>query len=71
MQGAEGRKLTDTEKGYNHGLSAYRARVEHRIGRTIRFGIASDRPRDALRAHRIEVSIIAGLVNFEDRFEPF
>jgi hypothetical protein len=71
MQGAEGRKLTDTEKGYNRGLSGYRARVEHRIGRTIRFGIASDRPRGALRTHRTEVSIIADLVNLKDGFEPF
>ena len=61
-------KLTDEEKEYNRGLSGFRVRVEHRIGRTKRFKIASDRFRNPLRTHHTKISIIAGLVNLEDGF---
>ena len=64
-------KLTDEEKEYNRGLSGFRVRVEHRIGRTKRFKIASERFRNPLETHHTKISIIAGLVNLEDGFGPF
>jgi hypothetical protein len=64
-------KLTDEEKEYNRGLSGFRVRVEHRIGRTKRFKIVAERFRNPLRTHHTKISIIAGLVNLEDGFEPF
>jgi hypothetical protein len=64
-------KLTDEEKEYNRGLSGFRVRVEHRIGRTKRFKIASERFRNPLETHPTKISIIAGLVNLEDGFGPF
>jgi hypothetical protein len=64
-------ELTDEEKEYNRGLSGFRVRVEHRIGRTKRFKIASERFRNPLETHHTKISIIAGLVNLEDGFGPF
>ena len=64
-------KLTDEETEYNRGLSGFRVRVEHRIGRTKRFRIASERFRNPLETHHTKISIIAGLVNLEDGFGPF
>ena len=64
-------KLTDEEKEYNRGLSGFRVRVEHRIGRTKRFRIVAERFRNPLRTHHTKISIIAGLVNIEDGFGPF
>ena len=64
-------KLTDEEKEYNRGLSGFRVRVEHRIGRTKRFRIAAERFRNPLGAHHTKISIVAGLVNLEDGFAPF
>ena len=64
-------KLTDEEKEYNRGLSGFRVRVEHRIGRTKRFRIVSDRFRNPLGTHHTKISIVAGLVNLEDGFWPF
>jgi hypothetical protein len=64
-------KLTDEEKEYNRGLSGFRVRVEHRIGRTKRFKIAAERFRNPLGTHHTKISIIAGLVNLEDGFGPF
>ena len=64
-------KLDDEEKEYNRGLSGFRVRVEHRIGRTKRFKIASERFRNPLGTHHTKISIIAGLVNLEDGFGPF
>jgi hypothetical protein len=64
-------KLTDEEKEYNRGLSGFRVKVEHRIGRTKRFRIASERFRNPLETHHTKISIIAGLVNLEDGFGPF
>jgi len=64
-------KLNDEEKEYNRGLSGFRVRVEHRIGRTKRFKIASERFRNPLGTHHTKISIIAGLVNLEDGFGPF
>jgi hypothetical protein len=64
-------KLTDEEKEYNRGLSGFRVRVEHRLGRTKRFRIAAERFRNPLGTHHTKISIIAGLVNLEDGFGPF
>ena len=67
----KGGKLTDEEKEYNRGLSGFRVRVEHRIGRTKRFRIAAERFRNPLGTHYTKISIVAGLVNLEDGFGPF
>ena len=67
----KGGKLTDEEKEYNRGLSGFRVRVEHRIGRTKRFRIAAERFRNPLETHHTKISIVAGLVNLEDGFGPF
>ena len=64
-------ELTDEEKDYNRGLSSFRVRVEHRIGRTKRFRIVSDRYRNPLRTHHTKISMVAGLVNIEAGFKPF
>jgi hypothetical protein len=61
-------KLTNEEKEYNRGLSGFRVRVEHRIGRTKRFRIAAERYRNPLGTHHTKISIVAGLVNLEDGF---
>ena len=64
-------KLTDDEKEYNRGLSGFRVKVEHRIGRTKRYKILADRFRNPRPTHGTKISIIAGLVNLEDGFGPF
>jgi hypothetical protein len=58
-------ELTEQEKEYNRGLSSFPVAVEHRIGRTKRFRIVSDRFRNPRRTHHTKTSIIAGLVNIE------
>ena len=67
----KGGELTEEEKEYNRGLSSFRVAVEHRIGRTKRFRIVSDRFRNPRRTHHTKTSIIAGLVNIEAGFLPF
>lgn len=67
----KGGELNDDEKEYNRGLSSFRVAVEHRIGRTKRFRIVSDRFRNPRRTHHTKTSIIAGLVNVEAGFMPF
>lgn len=64
----KGGELTAEEKQYNRGLSSFRVAVEHRIGRTKRFRIISDRFRNPLRTHHTKTSIIAGIVNLEAGF---
>lgn len=64
-------ELTAEEKEYNRGLSSFRVAVEHRIGRTKRFRIVSDRFRNPRRTHHTKTSIVAGLVNVEAGFLPF
>ena len=61
----KGGELTAEEKQYNRGLSSFRVAVEHRIGRTKRFRIISDRFRNPRRTHHTKTSIIAGIVNLE------
>jgi hypothetical protein len=58
-----GGELTADEKDYNRGLSSFRVAIEHRIGRTKRFRILSDRYRNPRHTHHTKTSIIAGLVN--------
>jgi len=67
----KGGELNDEEKEYNRGLSSFRVAVEHRIGRTKRFRIVSERFRNPLRTHHTKTSIIAGLVNVDAGFMPF
>ena len=67
----KGGELTEDEKDYNRGLGSFRVRIEHGIGRTKRFRIASDRFRNPRHTHDTKVSIIAGLVNVEAGFPPF
>ena len=64
----KGGELTAEEKQYNRGLSSFRVAVEHRIGRTKRFRIISDRFRNPRRTHHTKTSIIAGIVNLEAGF---
>ena len=63
------RELTDEEKEYNRGLSGFRVRVEHGIGRTKRFRIVSDRYRNPRRTHHTKTSIVAGMVNMNAGFK--
>lgn len=61
-------ELTGEEKEYNRGLSGFRVRVEHGIGRTKRFRIVSDRYRNPRRTHRTKTAIVAGMVNMNAEF---
>ena len=61
-------ELTQEEKDYNRGLSGFRVRVEHGIGKTKRFRIVSDRYRNPRRKHHTKTSIVAGLINMEAGF---
>jgi len=65
----KGGQLTEEEKEYNKGLSRFRVRVEHKIGRVKRFRIVSDPFRNPRRTHHTKTSIIAGIVNLESGFE--
>ena len=62
-------ELTEEEKEYNRGLSGFRVRVEHAIGRTKRFRIVSDRYRNPRRTHHTKTSIVAGMVNMNAGFK--
>lgn len=66
----KGGDLDEEQKHYNHGLGSFRVAVEHRIGRTKRFRIVSDRFRNPRPTHHTKTSIIAGLVNIEAGFWP-
>jgi hypothetical protein len=66
----KGGELNDEEKEYNRGLASFRVGVEHRIGRTKRFRIVSDRFRNPRATHHTKTSIIAGLVNIDAGFMP-
>jgi len=63
-------ELTAEEKEYNRGLSRFRVRVEHGIGRMKRFRVISDRFRNPRRTHHTKMSIVAGLTNMEAGFPP-
>jgi hypothetical protein len=66
----KGGELTADEKDYNRGLASFRVAIEHRIGRTKRFRILSDRYRNPRHTHHTKTSIIAGLVNVGAGFLP-
>lgn len=66
----KGGALSDEETDYNRGLASFRVAIEHRIGRTKRFRILSDRYRNPRQTHHTRTSIIAGLVNLEAGFLP-
>ena len=56
-------KLTQEEKDYNHGLSRFRVRIEHSIGRMKNFRILAERFRYPRAKHAAKFAIIAGIVN--------
>ena len=64
----KGRELNEEEKEYNRGLGSFRVRVEHRIGRTKRFKILSERHRNPRPKHNTKTSIVAGIVNMSAGF---
>jgi hypothetical protein len=66
----KGGELAEDDKEYNRALARKRVGVEHRIGRSKRYRIISERFRNPLRTHHTKVSIVAGLVNLEDGFPP-
>lgn len=66
----KGGTLNEEEKDYNRGLASFRVAIEHRIGRTKRFRILSDRYRNPRPTHHTKTAIIAGLVNLEAGFPP-
>ena len=66
----KGGELTADEKDYNRGLGSFRVAIEHRIGRSKRFRILSDRYRNPRHTHHTKTSIIAGLVNVGAGFLP-
>ena len=65
-----GGELDGEEKEYNRGLASFRVAIEHRIGRTKRFRILSDRYRNPRHTHHTRTAIIAGLVNLGAGFPP-
>lgn len=56
--------LTKEEKVYNHALSRFRVRVEHKIAQIKRFRMLSDRFRYPRFSHTAKFAIVAGIVNF-------
>lgn len=64
----KGGELNDEEKEYNGGLSRFRVTVEHRIGRSKRFKILSERHRNPRPKHHTKTSIVAGIVNMSAGF---
>lgn len=55
--------LTKDEKEYNHALSRFRVRVEHKIAQIKRFRMLSDRFRYPRATHAAKFAIAAGIVN--------
>jgi hypothetical protein len=62
------RPLTKEERDYNHALSRFRVRVEHRIGRLKTFRILSERYRYPRNRYSVKISTVAGIVNLMDGF---
>jgi len=62
------RPLTKEERDYNHALSRFRVRVEHRIARIKSFRILSERYRYPRHRYGIKISTVAGIVNLVDGF---
>lgn len=55
--------LTKDERAYNHALSRFRVRVEHRIAKLKSFRMLSERYRYPKAAYAAKFAIIAGVVN--------
>jgi len=60
--------LTTEERDYNHALSSFRVRVEHRIGRLKVFRILSERYRYQRDRYAVKISIVAGIINLAAGF---
>ncbi len=62
------RPLTKEERDYNHALSRFRVRVEHRIGRLKTFRILSEKYRYPRNRYGVKISTVAGIINLVDGF---
>mgnify|MGYP001168059159 FL=1 len=62
------RPLTKEERDYNHALSRFRVRVEHRIARLKSFRILAERYRYPRGRYAVKISTVAGIVNLVDGF---
>lgn len=60
--------LTKDERTYNHALSRFRVRVEHRIAKLKSFRMLSERYRYPKPAYPAKFAIIAGIVNLAAGF---
>ena len=60
--------LTKDERVYNHALSRFRVRVEHRIAKLKSFRMLSERYRYPKPAYAAKFAIIAGIVNLAAGF---
>ncbi len=60
--------LSKDEKAYNHGLSRFRVRVEHKLAQIKRFRLLSDRFRYPRASHAPKFAITAGIVNILSGF---
>ena len=57
------RPLAKDERDYNHALSRFRVRVEHRIARLKSFRILAERYRYPRKTYAAKISIVAGVLN--------
>jgi IS5 family transposase len=62
------RPLTKEERDYNHALSRFRVRVEHRIARIKSFRILAERYRYPRNRYAVKISTVAGIINLMDGF---
>lgn len=60
--------LSAEEKQYNHGLSSFRMRVEHKIRELKTFRILKETYRNHRRGYGIAVNIVAGIANLKSGF---
>ena len=64
-------ELDAEQKAYNRRLSSFRVGIEHRIGRSKRFRIVSERYRNPRHTHHTKTCIVARIVNIEAGFMTF
>jgi hypothetical protein len=62
------RPLSRHEREYNHALSRFRVRVEHRIARLKSFHILANRYRYPRKTYGVKISVVAGVLNFAAGF---
>jgi transposase len=60
--------LTKDERAYNHALSRFRVRVEHRIAKIKSFRMLSERYRYPKATYAAKFALIAGIVNLASGF---